>query len=335
MANFPLANGIAGALTVADKKQALENFLAAAKQLPGGAAETVLVIAAGVITPTRAAHAVDTEGAAAADDLTHIALDHLPDGSLIELRCQDPSRVVTVRHQAGGVGQIVLAGGADFVLDNLDKFIRLQRRGTEWRERGRYVDIGDFAAAVHGHQIDDVIGLEDALYSRPTDGEVEVLIGAQIAPLLPRFPRQQKFIPRTTTPSTTSTSYVSTGITFALDNALASTASRVRIHVLGYAGAGTGGNGGRMELTLFDGAVALHGALACLAPVALVAGSDAAMTRNMFPFHVVFEHVPGDTMPKTYDIRWRLNSNTFTGYLNRNGDNDRSTHTVIIIEEYE
>lgn len=163
MANFPLANGIAGALTVADKKQALESFLAATKQLPGGAAETVLAIAAGVITPTRAAHAVDTEGSAAADDLTHIALDNLPDGSLLELRCQDPSREVIVRHQAGGVGQILLAGGADFTLDTLDKYIRLQRRGTEWRERGRYVDIGDFATAVHGHEIDDLVGLGEAL----------------------------------------------------------------------------------------------------------------------------------------------------------------------------
>jgi hypothetical protein len=122
--------------TEGEFKAALEAFLAAAKQLPGGQAETELTISAGSVTPTRAAHSVDTEADAATDDLDAIALA-LPEGALLFLRGASTARVVTVRHAAGGLGQIILNGAEDLALDDAALTLILQRAGDTWREVGR------------------------------------------------------------------------------------------------------------------------------------------------------------------------------------------------------
>ena len=116
---------------------AMLQFFDAVRQLPGAAEASGLTIAAGGVTPTRAAHLVDTEADAAADDLTHIGQDNLPNGSLLFLSSVDVSRVPTVKHGAGGLGQILLEGGVDFALDATNKWLWLVRDGTTWRERAR------------------------------------------------------------------------------------------------------------------------------------------------------------------------------------------------------
>ncbi|MEO5336863.1 MAG: discoidin domain-containing protein [Magnetospirillum sp. WYHS-4] len=116
---------------------ALLQFFDAARQLPGAAEASELTISSGGVTPTRAAHLVDTEADAAADDLTHIGQDNLPNGSFLYLSSVDVSRVPTVKHGAGGLGQILLEGGADFALDATNKWLWLVRDGTTWRERAR------------------------------------------------------------------------------------------------------------------------------------------------------------------------------------------------------
>lgn len=116
-----------------EAKQGQDDVLAFIRQMPGATAETELTIAAGAITPTGAVHRVDTEGDAAADDLATVATTNLPDGGALLLRAVDPARVVTARTQGGGAGQLHLHG-ADFVLDAVDKWLLLVRRGTDWYE---------------------------------------------------------------------------------------------------------------------------------------------------------------------------------------------------------
>lgn len=87
-----------------------------------------LTIASGVITvdplqsPNSAYHLVDTEGAAAADDLNSIV--GTKQGQLLTLQVKDASRVVTVKD---GVGNIFLTSG-DFALNNIRDAIQLVYR---------------------------------------------------------------------------------------------------------------------------------------------------------------------------------------------------------------
>lgn len=121
-----------------EAKAAQDTTLAFIRQLPGTMARSTLSIASGLITPTRGQHDVDTESAAAADDLTNIATTNLPDGSLLRLHCVNAGRVVTVKHAAGGAGAVALAAAADFALDATSKWVLLQRSGTDWVEIDRY-----------------------------------------------------------------------------------------------------------------------------------------------------------------------------------------------------
>lgn len=135
-----------------EAKTAQDNTLAFIRQLPGAMARSTLTIASGAVTPTRGVHDVDTEAAAAADDLTNIATTNLPDGSLLRLHCVNAGRVVTVKHAAGGAGAVALAGSADFALDDTKKWVELQRSGADWVEIDRYPALvaaaGEAAAGV-------------------------------------------------------------------------------------------------------------------------------------------------------------------------------------------
>jgi hypothetical protein len=120
-----------------EAKTAQNAMLAFLKQLPGGAALTALTISSGAVTPTSGFCTVDTEAAAASDDLANVLQTNLPDGSTIVLASADASRVVTVKHGAGGAGQVLLATSADLVLSNPTQTLFLQRRGTTWVEVDR------------------------------------------------------------------------------------------------------------------------------------------------------------------------------------------------------
>ncbi len=50
------------------------------------------------------------------------------------IRATDAGRTVVVKHGSGGTGQILLADGADFSLDNTDKYLLLKRVSTTWEE---------------------------------------------------------------------------------------------------------------------------------------------------------------------------------------------------------
>lgn len=147
MSVLPAAGYLADATrTKAEEKVAVEAWLAATRQLIGaGGAPTTLVISSGSITPTAGLHIVDTEGAAIADDLTNIVQTNLPDGSLLLLRPSSSTKVVIVKHSAGGTGQIAVADAADFSLVDPTMWLLLKRTGAIWDEVGRFY--GSQAAA--------------------------------------------------------------------------------------------------------------------------------------------------------------------------------------------
>ena len=140
MTDFPTQDGFfpPAQANVGPVRAGQRQFYGAVRQLLGAQAPTTLTIATGVVTPTHGIHAIDTEGAAAADDLTHISQDNLPDGSLIVLMSADVSRVPTVKHSAGGAGQVLLADSADLALADPSMRLLLRRDGTTWVEEGRF-----------------------------------------------------------------------------------------------------------------------------------------------------------------------------------------------------
>lgn len=109
----------------------------AVAEMPGGAAKTELTIAAGSVTPTAALHKIDTEGNAATDDLTHIDYTNHPEGRVIVISNVNAGRVVTLKNESGGNGEMVIADDADLELLHPYQTVTLARVGTQWLEIGR------------------------------------------------------------------------------------------------------------------------------------------------------------------------------------------------------
>ena len=104
-----------------------------------------LTIAAGAVTATAGYHSIDTEADAAADNLDNISAADMPDGRFLMIKAQNAGRIPTVKHQAGGAGQITLADGNDFTLSGSRRLL-LERSGTDWVEVARFY--GNDAAAM-------------------------------------------------------------------------------------------------------------------------------------------------------------------------------------------
>lgn len=91
-----------------------------------------LAIASGAITVTRSTHYVDTEGAAASDDLDTI--NGGADGDILLLRTLVSTRDVVVKHATGNIN---LASGADKTLNTLsDSILLTNRGGSNWYQVG-------------------------------------------------------------------------------------------------------------------------------------------------------------------------------------------------------
>jgi microcystin-dependent protein len=123
--------------TDSQMKAALEALRDAIASLTGSQPPTALSIASGSVSPTQGDFTVDTEGGAATDDLTNIVPTGLHDGAVIYLRTTDGARDVTVKHGAGGAGQIQLAGGTDATLTDPNQWIQLRLAGSVWQEVAR------------------------------------------------------------------------------------------------------------------------------------------------------------------------------------------------------
>lgn len=82
-----------------------------------------LTIASDTVTPTAEWHLVDTQGAAATDDLATINLTNVPEGAVFRLSSVASARVVTVKHGTGNI-----QCGADRVLSNTGDTITFVKR---------------------------------------------------------------------------------------------------------------------------------------------------------------------------------------------------------------
>jgi hypothetical protein len=137
MSEFPTTAELLQATDTAAAKTAFEKILLATRQLAGAQPRETLTVSGGVITPTRCAVIVDTEAAAETDDLATILTTNLPDGSWLFLGLVNAGRVVTLKHGAGGVGQMLMVDGADVALENTGDLVGFQRVGTSWLEMMR------------------------------------------------------------------------------------------------------------------------------------------------------------------------------------------------------
>ena len=148
--SFPALSYLSNAArTEGEMKTALEDQLKGIKQIPGaGIAEQALTIATGSITPASGASGIlliDTEAAAATDDLTNMSVTNFDDGSLILLHSASSARVIVVKNAAGGSGQFTLKSSGDFTLgDTARHWLLVKRSGTTWAEVARYPS-ADFA----------------------------------------------------------------------------------------------------------------------------------------------------------------------------------------------
>ena len=88
-------------------------------------ATTTLTIATGAITITQTYHAVDTEAAAASDDLDTI--NGGAAGVVVFLRALNSARTIVVKHNTGN---ILCMGDANFTLDDSHDFVMLLYDGT-------------------------------------------------------------------------------------------------------------------------------------------------------------------------------------------------------------
>lgn len=138
MTTLPADNELDSVPDQAAAKAIFERFRDCIAEQPGGSPESALTIAAGVVTPTRATHTIDTEGGAPADDLDTIDQANHPEGRQLWLRCANAARVPTIRHNQGAGGKVLLSDGANFVLNSTKKILVLKRVGNTWEEVDRF-----------------------------------------------------------------------------------------------------------------------------------------------------------------------------------------------------
>lgn len=116
-----------------DARPLMAQWEEATLQLPGARPTATFTIADGILTPTRSACRVDTEGQAPADELELIASTGIHNGAEITLLAADAAREVTVKHNPGVVNGIALAGGADKKL-SATGYLRLKCENDRWVE---------------------------------------------------------------------------------------------------------------------------------------------------------------------------------------------------------
>jgi hypothetical protein len=139
--------------TNAEAKAAQDAILAFLRQSGlGNYAESTLTLATDIITPTTGVHSIETQGGAASDNCTNVAVDNMLDGQLLLLRAVNAAHVVTLKHNSGGSGQLSLKGAADAVLDATDKWVLFKLTGTTWEEifRSWIVDNNRFCGTTGG-----------------------------------------------------------------------------------------------------------------------------------------------------------------------------------------
>lgn len=93
--------------------------------------DSTLTIESDTIFPTKDRHMVDTESAAATDDLSSIGVGAMEEGQLLVLSAVSAARVVVIKHN---VGNIRTFNGLDIRLDATTRYVLLIWDGASWCE---------------------------------------------------------------------------------------------------------------------------------------------------------------------------------------------------------
>ena len=141
-----------------EARVAQDDMLAVFREGFGGKVRTELTISTGAIVPTGSSHTVDS--ASGPDDLDNITTTNTPDGRLLLIQLEDAARVVTVRDQQSGAGQIHTIDGNDVVLTTINHGMLLERFGTDWYERIRFPGLADGLVFINeSTNVDMTLGL--------------------------------------------------------------------------------------------------------------------------------------------------------------------------------
>jgi hypothetical protein len=130
---------------------AFENIVQAVREMPGAGGFDIKTLSNNTFTPTLCANMLDTEGGAAADYLDRVDISGVKNGHELKLWGYHAARPITVRNLQGGVGEILLSAGREFILTP-DRCLVLVRNGNRWREANRSADVTE-AGASHGSQV--------------------------------------------------------------------------------------------------------------------------------------------------------------------------------------
>lgn len=122
-----------------DGQNCINTMIQWIKELPGGTEQSAVISLSNdsfAIANNYARYLIDTEAAAASDNLANIASTLPRNGQIISVSIANAGHVVTVKHAAGGAGQIMTARGRDAIMRKLGRPMWFVYEATEdlWRE---------------------------------------------------------------------------------------------------------------------------------------------------------------------------------------------------------
>lgn len=122
-----------------DGQNCINTLIQWIKELPGGTEQSAVISLSNdsfAIANNYARYLIDTEAAAASDNLANIAATSPRNGQIISVAISNNGHIVTVKNAAGGAGQIMTARGRDTILRKLGRpmWFVYEATGDLWRE---------------------------------------------------------------------------------------------------------------------------------------------------------------------------------------------------------
>lgn len=139
MTTLPISGYMSdNARTQGQMKTAFEAVNSVIREILGGATSGTATIASGAFTLAEniAVVVIDTESAAASDDLTNVTQTTARDGRCMLVKSTSNNRVVVIKNASGGAGQFSTQDGNDVRLDDTRKaaHFRYNAATTTWEE---------------------------------------------------------------------------------------------------------------------------------------------------------------------------------------------------------
>jgi hypothetical protein len=175
--------------------EALRSFVA---ESLGGSPEEAISLVSDAMTPTVASVVVDTQSAAASDNLSIINATNFPNGRFLMIRPANAARVVNVLHNNVSTGRIITQDGQTAVLDATNKYMLLQHNAGagQWvevfRSWGPWTTFGkSLIAAADAAAVRLLLGGATGVSVKRTNGADEFAVATgtdALALTLPNFP---------------------------------------------------------------------------------------------------------------------------------------------------